>query len=78
MDHNRSSLTLEDGTTLRFPYNDGSSLPLMLTTKHFGNNKDNIIGLTYQDAQSLGDTDGLQALTNAINETNQNLTPAQK
>jgi hypothetical protein len=35
MDHAGTKLTLKDGTSLRFPYNSGSSLPLMLPTKHF-------------------------------------------
>jgi hypothetical protein len=35
MDHAGIRLTLKDGTSLTFPYNSGSSLPLMLTTKHF-------------------------------------------
>jgi hypothetical protein len=62
-------LTLKDGTTLQFLYNNGSSLPLMLTTKHF-RTKDKLIDLTYQDAQILRDTNDLQALMNvALNET---------
>jgi hypothetical protein len=63
MDHKGSSLTLRDGTTLQFPYNDGSSLPIMLTTNHFKTH-DKHVGLTYQDSQTLGDINGLQAFMN--------------
>jgi hypothetical protein len=77
MDYKGSLLTLPDGTTLQFPYNNGSSLPLMLTTNHFGTSNKSA-GLAFQDAQTLGDTNGLNAFINVVNKTNQNLTSAKK
>jgi hypothetical protein len=35
MDHTKTRLTLHCGTTLEFPFNDGTNLPLMLTNRHF-------------------------------------------
>ncbi len=77
MDNEKTQLTLHCGTTLEFPYNNGSNLPLMLTPKHF-KRQDPFVGLTYQDAQTLSDLSGLSALLNVADETNQNLTAAQK
>jgi hypothetical protein len=77
MDHAGTRLTLKDGTSLTFPYNSGSSLPLMLTTKHF-NRSSKFVGLTYQDGQTLGNTAHLSAFLNVADKTNQNLLPAEK
>jgi hypothetical protein len=77
MDHAGTRLTLKDGTSLTFPYNSGSSLPLMLTTKHF-NRSSKFVGLTCQDGQTLGNTAHLSAFLNVADETNQNLSPAEK
>jgi hypothetical protein len=71
MDHAGTRLTLKDGTSLTFPYNSGSSLPLMLTTKHF-NRSSKFVGLTYQDGQTLGNTAHLSAFLNVADETNRN------
>jgi hypothetical protein len=72
-----SFLTLQDRTTLQFPYNNGSRLPLLLTTNHFGTSG-KTVGLTYQDAQTLRDVKGLKAFMNVADETNQNVTSSQK
>jgi hypothetical protein len=77
MDEEKTQLTLHCGTTLEFPYNNGSNLPLMLTPRHF-KRQDPFVGLTYQDAQTLSNLSGLSALLNVADETNQNLTAAQK
>jgi hypothetical protein len=49
----------------------------MCTTNLFGT-QDKYIGLTYQDAQTFGDTNGLQALMNVVDDNNQNIMLAQK
>jgi hypothetical protein len=58
------------------------SLQQLLTINHF-ETSNKYIGLTYQDAQTLGDTNaigssGLKPFMNVVDETNQNLTSAQK
>jgi hypothetical protein len=77
MDHAGTRLTLKDGTSLTFPYNLGSSLPLMLTTKHF-NRSSKFVGLTYQEGQTLSNTAHLSAFLNVADKTDQNLSPAEK
>jgi hypothetical protein len=78
MDHSKTILTLHDGTPLKFPYNTGSHLLLMLTTKALAK-PSKFIGLTFQYFQTSFDLNGsLASLLNVINETNQNLTAAQK
>jgi hypothetical protein len=77
MDHARTRLTLHCGTILEFPFNEGSNLPLMLTNRHF-NKPDKFVGLTFQDALTLADCEGLPALLTVVDEANSNLTPAQK
>jgi hypothetical protein len=49
----------------------------MLTTKHF-NRSSKFVGLTYQDGQTLGNTAHLSVFLNVVDETNQNLSPAEK
>jgi hypothetical protein len=78
--HAKTTLTLGCGTALQFPfpYNKGSSLPLMLITKAM-NRASKFIGLTFQDFQEQGtfDVGGLATLLNVTDETN-HLTAAQK
>ncbi len=55
-----------------------SHLPLMLTTKAF-DRRSKFIGLTFADFQtSLDPEGGLATLLSVADETNQNLTSAQK
>jgi hypothetical protein len=79
LNHKMTTLTLGCGTALQFPYNEGSSLPLMLTTKAL-NRASKFIGLTFQDFQTSGldGGGGLETLLSVADETNQNLTAAQK
>jgi hypothetical protein len=49
----------------------------MLTNRHF-NKPDKFVGLTFQDALTLADCEGLPALLTVVDEANSNLTPAQK
>jgi hypothetical protein len=72
MDHEGTKLTPKDEMSLTFHYNSGSSLPLMLMTKHF-NQSSKFVGLTYQDGQTLGNTAHLSAFLNVVDKTNQNL-----
>jgi hypothetical protein len=65
-----TTLTLGDGTPLKFPYQPGRKLPMMLTSSHF-NNPTTKSGLT------LEDTNMLASLTVA-DEVNQNLTAAKQ
>jgi hypothetical protein len=78
MDHACTTLTLNCGTALNFPYNQGNQLPLMLTSKAL-NSPNKFVGLTFQDCQTFMSLNGgLAALLNVADETNQNLTAAQK
>jgi hypothetical protein len=77
MDHTKTRLTLRCGTILEFPFNEGSTLPLMLTNRHF-NKPDKFVGLSFQDALTLADCEGLPKLQKVVDEANSNLTPAQK
>jgi hypothetical protein len=77
MDHVKTHLTLHCVTILEFPYNEGSNLPLMLTNRHF-NKPDKFVGLTFLDALTLADCEGLPALLNVIDKANSNLAAAQK
>ena len=71
------SIEIEDGTRLRFPYQRGSCLPIMLTNKHFTDH-DNISGLTFSDVSTMQALEEGSGLLNAADEMNQNLTGAQK
>lgn len=51
-DKDAVSIEIEDGTRLRFPYQRGSNLPVILTNKHFTDNN-NIAGLTFSDVSTL-------------------------
>jgi hypothetical protein len=63
--HDRSTLTLKDGSRLDFPYQK-SNLPIMLTEEHF-NQKALTVGLTFEDATVMVSMD-------VSDEMNQNLT----
>jgi hypothetical protein len=70
MDHARTTLKLNCGTELQFPYNQGNQLPLILTTKAL-NSPNKFVGLTFQDCQtSFSLNGGLEALLNVADETN--------
>jgi hypothetical protein len=77
MDHKGTNLTLKDGTTLAFPYNAVSTLPLMLTTQYFKRSA-NFVGLSYADTQQLANTNQMHTFMSVANETNQNLNISQK
>jgi hypothetical protein len=63
--HDRTALTLKDGSRLDFHYQE-NNLPLMLTDKHF-NRKALIVGLTFEDATAMATMD-------VTKEMNQNIT----
>jgi hypothetical protein len=67
------SWSLPDATILRFPYASGSNLPIMFTTQEH-----NIVGLTYYDLHQLSDPVVTSTYITVADETNQNLTAAQK
>jgi hypothetical protein len=69
MDHKGTYLTLKDGTTLNFPYNAGSTLPLMLTTQYFKHSA-NFVGLSYADTQQLADTNQMHTFMSVADEAN--------
>jgi hypothetical protein len=46
-----SYLTYKDGTTLEFPYNAGSMLPLLLTTNNCFKQTITFVGVSYADTQ---------------------------
>jgi hypothetical protein len=77
MDHKGTYLTLKDGTTLDFPYNAGSTLPLMLTMQYFKHSA-NFVGLSYADTQQLANTNQTHTFMSVADEANQNLTISQK
>lgn len=66
-------LTLKEGTTMQFPYNAGSNLPLMLTKK-----KQLTVGLTYEDISYLAQKLSVLINLSVADEVNQNITAAQK
>ena len=66
-----AQLTLADGSSLEFPYNAGSNLPLMLPAKMAQ------MGLTFEDCHMVRDT-GPSAYVTVANDMNQNLTASQK
>jgi hypothetical protein len=63
---------LKDGTTMYFPYNRGSNLPLMLTRST------PMVGLTVHDAEFLHSYERVSACLSVADETNQNLTASQR
>jgi hypothetical protein len=67
--HDRSTLTLKDGSRLDFPYQE-SNLPIMLTEDHF-NDKALTVGLTGEDAIVMASMD-------VSCDMNQNLTAPQR
>ena len=71
IDHSSTTLQLHDGSTLQFPYNTNSNLPLMLPAPP------NHIGLTFDDACTLGDGHSVHNYMSVADESNQNLTSAQ-
>jgi hypothetical protein len=77
VDHEKTILELIDGTTLHFPYQDGSNLPMMLTAAHF-KSQSKFVGLCFQDAEFLGKHDELSAFIKIADETNQNMTASQR
>jgi hypothetical protein len=70
MEKGITTLTLDDGTPLTFPYQPGRKLPIMLTSSHFNNPATNIC-LTFEDTNIL-------ANLTVADEVNQNLTAAKK
>ena len=72
LDHSSRTLQLHDGSTLQFPYNNNSNLPLMLPALP------NHIGLTFDDACTLGDGHSVHNYMSVTDESNQNLMGAQK
>lgn len=68
-----AELKLPEGDTLTFPFNSGSNLPLMLPAL-----KANKIGVLFEDFQTLRDPVQTFNLLSVADETNQNLTAAQK
>jgi hypothetical protein len=67
--HDRTTLTLKDGSRMDFPYQE-NNLPLMLTDDHF-TNKALTVGLTFEDATVMATID-------VTDEMNQNLTAPQR
>jgi catabolite regulation protein CreA len=68
---------LKDGTTLYFPYNAGSTLPLLLTRQYFKHSA-NFVGLSYAHTQQLAGTNQMHTFMSVADEVNQNLTISQK
>jgi hypothetical protein len=71
-----AKLGLDNGSILSFPYQRDSNLPMMLTNKHFNQREDHVEGLTFQEA--LAFSIAKSALKNVADETNQNISYAQK
>jgi hypothetical protein len=69
VDHQRTELTLHDGSTLTFPFAD-NNIPFMLTDWQ------PIVGITFQDCSTMTDTKIVGM--SVADETNQNLSPKQK
>ena len=72
LDHSSTSLELSDGSLLQFPYNSNNNLPLMLPAEPHH------LGLTFDDATTLGDGHSVHNYMSVADESNQNLTSAQK
>ena len=72
LDHSRTTLELHDGSLLHFPYNANNNLPLMLSAEPCH------VGLTFDDATVLGDGHSVYNYMSVADESNQNLTRAQK
>jgi hypothetical protein len=71
-----AKLGLDDGSILSFPYQRDSNLPMMLKNKHFNQREARVAGLTFQEA--LAFSTAKSALKNITDETNQNISYAQK
>jgi hypothetical protein len=67
--HDRTTLTLKDGSRMDFPYQE-NNLPIMLTDNHF-TNKALTVGLTFEDATVMDTLD-------VTDEMNHNLTSPQR
>jgi hypothetical protein len=65
-------LTLQEGTTLKFPYNRGSKIPLMLTRNQL------TVGLSIEDIDYLSQEQLVSINLSVAEEVNQNITAAQK
>ena len=65
-------LTLSDGSIMKYPFNGGSHLPLMLPSDSYG------VGMSYEDCLTLSDPKLASSYLNVADETNQNLTGSQK
>ena len=72
LDHSSTTLQLHNGSLLHFPYNANNNLPLMLPAEPHH------VGLTFDDATALGDGHSVHNYMSVADETNQNLTRAQK
>ena len=72
LDHSSTTLQLHDGSLLHFPYNTNNNLPLMLPVEPCH------IGLMFDDAMVLGDGHSMYNFMSVADESNQNLTHAQK
>ncbi len=73
LDTQQTTLTLPDGTSLVFPYNSSSKLPLMAPETHFHNIDSKLnVGLTTQDLLLLS------AYANVAQPENRNLTAVQR
>jgi hypothetical protein len=66
VDHQRTELTLHDGSILTFPFAD-NNIPFMLTDWQ------PIVGITLQDCSTM--TDNKLVGISVADETNQNFTP---
>ena len=75
MDATMTRLITHDGTTLFFPYNCGMNVPLMLPAV---NKTLNSVNLTYKELALLGSGSSNGAFMSVAEESNQNLTRAQK
>ncbi len=71
--HQRAFLTVQDDTTLEFPYSGGSNLPIMLST-----NTQSTVGLTYEDLETLTSGYTVNSYLSVADTVNQNITPTQK
>ena len=72
LDHSSTTLQLHDRSTLQFPYNTNSNLPLTLPALP------NHIGLTFDNACILGDGHSVHNYMSVADESNQNLVGVQK
>jgi len=65
-------LTLSDGSIMKFPFIEGSHLPLMIPSYSYS------VGVSYEDCLTLIDPKMGSSYLNVADETNQNLTGYQK